>query len=145
MRCISVHTHTHTGVEMVIAKPNGLDILKGSVVPSLPPGNTYFHTQHTHIQTHDAQTGTTTVAVAMVGAIIMPHNIYLHSALVQSRGVNPTERKEVMEGIFYHSLEAAIALVVSFFINMFVVSVFSEVCLWMFHFAVVCLCAFGII
>jgi len=95
------------GVEMIIAEPSGLAILKGTVVPTLPPG-------------------TTTVAVAMVGAIIMPHNLYLHSALVQSRGIDPTERKAVKEGIFYHSLEAAIALVVSFFINLCVVSVFSE-------------------
>lgn len=95
------------GVEMVIAQPNGYSILKGTVVPTLP-------------------SGTTTVAVAMIGAIIMPHNIYLHSALVQSRGINPNKRKEVKEGIFYHSLEAAIALGVSFFINLFVVSVFAE-------------------
>ncbi|MEQ2195583.1 hypothetical protein XENOCAPTIV_015097, partial [Xenoophorus captivus] len=45
-----------------------------------------------------------TQAVGVVGAVIMPHNIYLHSALVKS----------------------GIALFVSFLINVFVVAVFAE-------------------
>ncbi|KAK3735501.1 hypothetical protein RRG08_007120 [Elysia crispata] len=65
-------------------------------------------------------------AVGIVGAIIMPHNIYLHSALVKSREVNREKREEIKEANKYFFIEAAIALFVSFIINVFVVAVFAE-------------------
>lgn len=95
------------GIEMGIAQPSAVDILKGTFVPYLPRD-------------------LTTVAVSLLGAVIMPHNIYLHSSLVQSRRVNSASVQEVKNGVFYSSLEAAIALSVSFLINLFVVSVFAE-------------------
>ncbi|XP_053704917.1 natural resistance-associated macrophage protein 2-like [Synchiropus splendidus] len=67
-----------------------------------------------------------TQAVGIVGAVIMPHNIYLHSALVKSRDVNRTNKKEVSDANKYFFVESAIALFVSFIINVFVVAVFAE-------------------
>nr|XP_022321367.1 natural resistance-associated macrophage protein 2-like [Crassostrea virginica]XP_022321377.1 natural resistance-associated macrophage protein 2-like [Crassostrea virginica]XP_022321386.1 natural resistance-associated macrophage protein 2-like [Crassostrea virginica] len=63
--------------------------------------------------------------VGIVGAVIMPHNIYLHSSLVLSRIIDRTDKKEIGESIMYNSLESAIALFVSFLINLFVVTVFA--------------------
>ncbi|XP_008101731.1 natural resistance-associated macrophage protein 2 isoform X1 [Anolis carolinensis] len=65
-------------------------------------------------------------AVGIVGAVIMPHNMYLHSALVKSRQVNRANKKEVSEANKYFFIESCIALFVSFIINVFVVSVFAE-------------------
>ncbi|KAL5006553.1 hypothetical protein ScPMuIL_015359 [Solemya velum] len=65
-------------------------------------------------------------AVGIIGAIIMPHNIYLHSALVKSRDVDRTKREEVKEANKYFFIEATIALFVSFLINVFVVAVFAD-------------------
>lgn len=65
-------------------------------------------------------------AVGIVGAVIMPHNIYLHSALVKSRQVNRANKQEVKEANMYYFIESAIALFVSFLINVFVVAVFAE-------------------
>jgi len=65
-------------------------------------------------------------AVGVIGAIIMPHNLYLHSALVKSRDIDRTKKREVKEANLYFFIEAAIALFVSFLINVFVVSVFAE-------------------
>merc|ERR1719495_2933345 len=65
-------------------------------------------------------------AVGVIGAIIMPHNLYLHSALVKSRDIDRTKKKEVREANFYFFIEAAVALFVSFLINVFVVSVFAK-------------------
>ena len=64
-------------------------------------------------------------AVGLIGSIIMPHNLYLHSALVKSRDIDRTKKKEVREANFYFFIESAIALFVSYLINMFVVSVFA--------------------
>ncbi|XP_047428743.1 natural resistance-associated macrophage protein 2-like [Mugil cephalus] len=65
-------------------------------------------------------------AVGIVGAVIMPHNIYLHSALVKSREVDRSNKKEVREANKYFFIESTIALFVSFLINVFVVAVFAE-------------------
>lgn len=61
----------------------------------------------------------------MIGAVIMPHNIYLHSSLVQSRGVRRSRRSNLEEGMYYFTSEAALSLLVSFFINAAIVSVFA--------------------
>ncbi|KAI4576787.1 hypothetical protein MJT46_002622 [Ovis ammon polii x Ovis aries] len=65
-------------------------------------------------------------AVAIVGAVITPHNIYLHSALVKSRQVDRASKQEVQEANKYFFIDSCIALFVSFIINIFVISVFAE-------------------
>uniref|UniRef100_A0A183C5T9 Aa_trans domain-containing protein n=1 Tax=Globodera pallida TaxID=36090 RepID=A0A183C5T9_GLOPA len=65
-------------------------------------------------------------AVSVVGAVIMPHNLYLHSALVKSRRIDRARRNAVTEANKYYFIECAIALCCSFFINMFVVAVFAH-------------------
>jgi NRAMP (natural resistance-associated macrophage protein)-like metal ion transporter len=60
-------------------------------------------------------------AVGMVGAVIMPHNIYLHSALVLSRRVDTSKPWKVRESIIYSGMEGAAALFISFLVNLFVV------------------------
>ncbi|XP_021099903.1 natural resistance-associated macrophage protein 1 isoform X5 [Heterocephalus glaber] len=65
-------------------------------------------------------------AVGIVGAIIMPHNIYLHSALVKSREVDRAHRADIWEANMYFLIEATIALSVSFVINLFVMAVFGQ-------------------
>merc|ERR1719230_2311349 len=65
-------------------------------------------------------------AVGVIGAIIMPHNLYLHSALVKSRAIDTNNKKKVREANMYYFIEAAIALGVSLVINVFIVSVFAE-------------------
>ncbi|XP_017491006.1 PREDICTED: protein Malvolio-like, partial [Rhagoletis zephyria] len=65
-------------------------------------------------------------AVGIVGAVIMPHNLYLHSALVKSRDIDRRQPKRVSEANYYFFIEASVALFVSFIINLFVVAVFAH-------------------
>jgi len=58
-------------------------------------------------------------AVGIVGAVIMPHNLYLHSALVKSRVIDRTKKEAVKEANKYFFIEATVALFVSFLINVF--------------------------
>ena len=55
----------------------------------------------------------------------MPHNMYLHSALVQSRAIDRGSPAKLREANFYFSIESAVALFVSFLINLIVVCVFA--------------------
>ena len=57
---------------------------------------------------------------------VLPHNVYLHSALVQSRQVDPSKKGRVQEALNYYSIESTIALIVSFVINIFVTTVFAK-------------------
>jgi natural resistance-associated macrophage protein len=63
--------------------------------------------------------------IGLVGAVIMPHNLFLHSALVLTREIDRTDRKNIKEANFYFSLEAMISLSVSFLINMCVICTFA--------------------
>ena len=65
-------------------------------------------------------------AVAAVGAIIMPHNLYLHSALVKTRNIDRNSKEAVSEANRYFFIESSIALLVSFIINLFVLGVFGN-------------------
>ncbi|KAJ4788159.1 natural resistance-associated macrophage protein 1 [Rhynchospora pubera] len=65
-------------------------------------------------------------AVGVVGCVIMPHNVFLHSALVQSRKINPKKQRRVREALKYYSIESTLALVVSFMINLYVTTVFAK-------------------
>ncbi|KAF5285228.1 hypothetical protein FQR65_LT13343 [Abscondita terminalis] len=65
-------------------------------------------------------------AVGIIGAIIMPHNLYLHSALVKSRDIDRRRPEKVREANLYFFIESSIAIFVSFIINVFVVAVFAH-------------------
>lgn len=63
----------------------------------------------------------------MVGALVMPHNIFLHSELVQRRelslAVNGAGAKR--EAVRYFSMESALSLAVTVLINLCVMAVFA--------------------
>ena len=56
----------------------------------------------------------------------MPHNFYRHSGLVSNRKINRKSHSDVRDANFYTAVEGAIALAISFLINLLVVSVFSH-------------------
>jgi manganese transport protein len=56
------------------------------------------------------------VAIGIIGATVMPHNLYLHSALVQSRKLQKDERS-IRRAIQFNSIDSVVALTIAFFIN----------------------------
>jgi manganese transport protein len=56
------------------------------------------------------------LAVGILGATVMPHNLYLHSALVQSRRIGG-DRAGKARACRYNLVDSAIALNVAFFVN----------------------------
>nr|XP_010939679.1 metal transporter Nramp6 [Elaeis guineensis] len=88
-------------------KPSGKELLIGVLVPKL-------------------SSKTIRQAVGVVGCVIMPHNVFLHSALVQSRKIDPNKENHVREALNYYSIESTVALIISFTINLFVTTVFAK-------------------
>lgn len=56
------------------------------------------------------------LAIGIIGATVMPHNLYLHSSLVQSRRIGNTDR-DIKKALTYNFLDSAISLNFAFFIN----------------------------
>jgi len=98
------------GYEYIVSSPDQVELISGMMIPECPGCGKKQLLQ----------------AVGVIGAIIMPHNLYLHSALVKSRQIDTNNKKRVKEANMYYFIEAAIALFVSFIINVFIVAVFAE-------------------
>lgn len=96
-------------VELGYAKPNSSEVLEGLFVPQLKG------------------TGATKLAISLLGAMVMPHNLFLHSALVLSRKV-PRSTNGINEACTCYMVESGIALIVAFVINICVISVSGAVC-----------------
>jgi len=56
------------------------------------------------------------IAVGIIGATVMPHNLYLHSALVQTRKIG-TDVKSIKKAIKYNIIDSTIALNAAFLVN----------------------------
>jgi manganese transport protein len=84
-------------VEIFLSKPDPVGIAKG-FIPTKLSGEMLF------------------VAIGILGATVMPHNLYLHSALVQSRNVRRTD-EGIRQACKYNFIDSAIALNCAFFVN----------------------------
>lgn len=84
-------------VEMIIAKPVMGELITG-FIPSLPSDEALY------------------IAIGIIGATVMPHNLYLHSSLVQTRRID-RNAKGIWTSIKYNFLDSAIALNAAFFVN----------------------------
>src|SRR5215203_3900183 len=83
--------------EIIIAKPQIGEVVKG-FIPSIPSNAALY------------------IAVGIIGATVMPHNLYLHSALVQTRKIKRDE-KGIRKALKLNFIDSTIALNLAFFVN----------------------------
>ena len=84
--------------EIWLSRPAWGEIGRGLVIPSIP-------------------IGATLVAVGIIGATVMPHNLYLHSALIQTR-VRPSDSPQRKQQVYRLSImDSAVALNGAFLVN----------------------------
>ncbi len=86
--------------EIALARPAWGEVVRG-LLPTLDP-------QLTGASLY--------VAIGMLGATVMPHNLYLHSALVQTRSFSQTAKGK-REACKYNMLDSMVALNGAFFVN----------------------------
>lgn len=84
-------------IEMFLAKPDLGQIAHG-FIPSIPNDEALY------------------IAIGVIGATVMPHNLYLHSSLVQSRNFEKTSVGK-KEAIRFNLFDSIIALNMAFFVN----------------------------
>ena len=56
------------------------------------------------------------MAIGIIGATVMPHNLYLHSALVQSRKFQK-DAASIGAAVKFNTIDSSVALVLAFFVN----------------------------
>lgn len=83
--------------EMFFAQPVVGDVLKG-LIPSMPNETALY------------------IAIGIIGATVMPHNLYLHSSLVQTRKFDRTT-SGIKQALKYNLIDSTIALNLAFFVN----------------------------
>ncbi len=83
--------------EMIFAQPNAGDLIKG-FVPSIENYGALY------------------IAIGIIGATVMPHNLYLHSSLVQTRKIDRSP-KGIKEAIKFNFIDTTIALNMALFVN----------------------------
>lgn len=84
-------------IQMIMSKPDIGEIATGFIP---------------HIQNDEALY----IAIGIIGATVMPHNLYLHSALVQTRKIERTEAG-LKQAIKFNRIDSTIALNMAFFVN----------------------------
>jgi len=66
------------------------------------------------------------IAIGIIGATVMPHNLYLHSALVQTRKIDRTDAG-IKQAIKFNRIDTTIALNLAFFVNAAILIVAASV------------------
>lgn len=95
-------------IELFLAKPDWISAGIHTLLPSLPSGEAVL------------------IAVGMLGATVMPHVIYLHSQLVQSRN-HHIEIEEKKKHLKMERIDIAIAMNIAFVVNAAMVIVSAAV------------------
>ena len=99
------------GVQLFLSKPEYLPAFKNLLIPS-----------SSIITNRDMLY----IAIGMLGATVMPHNLYLHSSIVQSRRYKRTPAGK-REAIFMANVDSALALTLALFVNAAIVVVAAAV------------------
>ena len=100
-------------VNIIMASPQLHDVLQG-LIPSLPDAKDLYAAKG---MTNALPKETALyLAIGIIGATVMPHNLYLHSALVQTRKIKKTEQG-IKQALKYSFIDSAVALNIAFLIN----------------------------
>ena len=84
------------------------------VLPQTHPG--FLEMGRALVSPHFRRAGMLYVAIGMIGATVMPHNLYLHTALVQSRQLQK-DQMSVRRAIQFNTVDSVVALSIAFFVN----------------------------
>lgn len=84
-------------IELFLVKPS-LGSILGGLKPTLPDSDALY------------------IAIGIIGATVMPHNLYLHSALVQTRKIDDDDESK-RKALKYNFIDSTIALNLALFVN----------------------------
>jgi manganese transport protein len=84
------------------------------VIPQTQPS--FVEMGHALVSPHFRKAGMLYLAIGIIGATVMPHNLYLHSALVQSRKLQKDEAS-IRSAVRFNTIDSVVALSIAFCVN----------------------------
>jgi manganese transport protein len=84
-------------IEIMLGQPDWGGILRG-FIPSMPDATALY------------------ISIGILGATVMPHNLYLHSSLVQTRKIG-RKHEDIKKAIMWNNIDTGVSLNLAFFIN----------------------------
>ncbi len=84
------------------------------VLPETQPS--FMEMARALVSPHLREAGMLYLAIGIIGATVMPHNLYLHSALVQSRQLQQDE-PSMRSAVRFNTIDSVVALTIAFFVN----------------------------
>jgi manganese transport protein len=84
------------------------------VLPQTQPS--FLEIGHSFLVPALRHSGMIYIAIGIIGATVMPHNLYLHSALVQSRRLQKDD-SSIRRALQFNTIDSTVALTVAFFVN----------------------------
>ena len=84
-------------IEIIFAQPNAAEVARGFIPTAMNDQALY-------------------IAISIIGATVMPHNLYLHSALVQTRKIDRTDFG-IRQALKFNRIDTTIALNIAFLVN----------------------------
>ena len=94
-------------IQIILAKPELGDVAKGFIPHTMDKEALY-------------------IAIGIIGATVMPHNLYLHSALVQTRKIDRTDLG-IKRALRFNRIDTTIALNLAFLVNAAILIVAASV------------------
>lgn len=86
------------GIQIFLAAPDWAGVARGLLVPTVPDSQALL------------------ISLGILGATVMPHNLYLHSSIVQTRRTERTP-EGLRKAIRFNTVDTVIALSAAFFVN----------------------------
>jgi len=103
-----------TVILVLVATIGGCYLIEIFVLPQTQPS--FLEMGQSLVSPGFREQGMIVVAIAIIGATVMPHNLYLHSALVHSRKLRSDE-PTMRRAIKFNTIDTVVALSVAFFVN----------------------------
>ncbi len=98
----------------LVATIGGCYFIEIFVLPQTQPS--FLEMGHALLTPGFREKGMIVVAIGIIGATVMPHNLYLHSALVQSRKLR-SDAQSTRRAIRFNSIDTVVALSIAFLVN----------------------------
>lgn len=96
------------GLEVFLARPDWAAVAHGTLVPSMPNNEALL------------------ISLGILGATVMPHNLYLHSSIVQTRAHEDTP-EGLRQAVTMNTIDTIVALGMAFFVNAAILVVSASV------------------
>jgi manganese transport protein len=95
-------------IELFLIKINYNDTLKGIFIPVIPANSIV-------------------IIMSLIGAVIMPHNLFLHSEIIQSRQLNLSDDKTKLKSLKYELYDTMFSMFIGFAINAAIIIIAASV------------------